>query len=82
MLQKRYQVAGLQRSMRYGKRVPLDATRSLALCIRDIWVREGLMGFYKGAAPSILKAAPSAAVTFAVWHLSVAYFFPGFDKEE
>lgn len=46
-MQKRYQVAGLQRSMRYGRRVPLAATASLLHCMQDIWAQEGLKGLYK-----------------------------------
>jgi len=64
---KRFQVAGLERSISYGKRVPLTATKSLIGCMKDIAKHEGLAGFYKGAFPSVLKAAPSAAITLACY---------------
>jgi solute carrier family 25 thiamine pyrophosphate transporter 19 len=64
---KRFQVAGLQRSARYGERVAEASVRSLGGCLREILAREGLGGFYKGALPSIAKAAPAAAVTFACY---------------
>lgn len=64
---KRFQVAGLQRSARYGQRVAASTATSLAACIKEIAVNEGIAGFYKGALPSLLKAAPSAAVTFACY---------------
>ncbi|KAL4421633.1 hypothetical protein ABPG75_010924 [Micractinium tetrahymenae] len=64
---KRFQVAGLQRSTRYGQRVAADAVRSLRQVVHDIAVNEGAAGLFKGAMPSILKAAPSAAVTFVAY---------------
>jgi len=66
---KRFQVAGLARSTSYGKRVPLSASASLISCIKDIAKHEGLSGFYKGALPSVLKAAPSAAITLACFDM-------------
>ncbi|GAB4822585.1 hypothetical protein N2152v2_009631 [Parachlorella kessleri] len=66
---KRYQVAGLARSARYGQRIPEEVCRSLPALIRDIYRREGLRGLYKGALPSIIKAAPAAAVTFAAYEV-------------
>lgn len=64
---KRFQVAGLPRSTRYGQRVSEEVTKSLAHCIHEIYAKEGLRGLYKGALPSIIKAAPAAAVTFATY---------------
>ena len=64
---KRFQVAGLQRSSRYGQRVAASTAASLVGCLREIAVNEGAAGFYKGALPSLLKAAPAAAVTFACY---------------
>eukprot|EP00887_Chlorella_sp_A99_P003958 scaffold11.g3958.t1 len=72
VVKKRYQVAGLPRSTRYGQRIPAAAaTRPLGWLLRDIAAREGLAGLYKGAGPSILKAAPSAAVTFVVYEFLI-----------
>lgn len=67
VVKKRFQVAGLQRSTLYGERVSTQAAASFLLCIQSIAQKEGLGGFYKGAMPSLLKAAPSAAVTFACY---------------
>ncbi|KAI3429728.1 hypothetical protein D9Q98_010043 [Chlorella vulgaris] len=64
---KRFQVAGLQRSVSYGQRVTPEAVRTLKQVVHDIAVKEGLPGLFKGAMPSIIKAAPSAAVTFAAY---------------
>lgn len=64
---KRFQVAGLARSMSYGRRVPKDVTSSLIGCLREIARHEGIGGFYKGALPSVLKAAPAAAITLACY---------------
>lgn len=38
-----------------------------------MWQREGIKGFYKGSLPSIIKAAPSAAVTFATYEFVIGY---------
>lgn len=45
----------------------MDSVQSLGKCMAEILKREGLQGLYKGALPSVLKAAPSAAVTFAAY---------------
>lgn len=67
---KRVQVAGLARAASYGERVSTDAAlNGLRACLRDIYVREGLAGLYKGVGPSVLKAGPSAAITFAAYEL-------------
>ena len=67
------QVAGLQRSLQYGARVPAETARSLPACLARIWAAEGLRGLYKGALPSIIKAAPSAAVTLSAYELFLAH---------
>lgn len=61
------QVAGLQRSLKYGARVQAESVKSLPACLQHIWRQEGLRGLYKGSLPSILKAAPSAAITFTAY---------------
>ncbi len=64
-------MAGLQRSMQYGARVQAETVRSIPACLAGIWRREGLRGLYKGALPSVLKAAPSAAVTLTAYEYLV-----------
>ena len=61
------QVAGLQRCLSYGARVELGSLTSLPACLSSIYVREGLRGLYKGSIPSLVKAAPAAAITFSVY---------------
>lgn len=41
--------------------------RSLAHCLAQIFRNEGLSGLWKGSLPSIVKAAPSAAITFTAY---------------
>lgn len=65
------QIAGLQRAAQYGAPVTAEAIKSLPACLRNIWVREGLRGLYKGALPSCLKSAPATAVTFATYELCI-----------
>jgi solute carrier family 25 thiamine pyrophosphate transporter 19 len=65
---KRYQVAGLPRSLRYGARVKEQLTLvPLMTCLADIYHREGVAGLWKGSVPSIVKAAPAAAITFTAY---------------
>ncbi|KAL6755561.1 mitochondrial substrate carrier protein [Haematococcus lacustris] len=65
---KRYQVAGLQRSLQYGARIdPRFAAKSLVSSLADIYRAEGIAGLWKGSVPSVAKAAPSAAITFACY---------------
>ena len=61
------QIAGLQRSLAYGARVELGSLTSLPACLSGIYAREGLRGLYKGSIPSLIKAAPAAAITFSVY---------------
>lgn len=82
LVKKRFQVAGLQRSARYGERVAVSSATSFFLCCRMIAAKEGLGGFYKGALPSILKAAPSAAVTFACYDFFTKMLLGGHDRHD
>ena len=61
------QIAGLERAVQYGARVGADSVKSLPACLAQIYRREGVRGLYKGSLPSVLKAAPSAAVTFTAY---------------
>jgi solute carrier family 25 carnitine/acylcarnitine transporter 20/29 len=36
-------------------------------CFRQIWAKEGMVGFWKGIAPTLLRAMPVSAGTFAVY---------------
>ena len=67
VVKKRFQVAGLARSLRYGERVAPAAYASFGSAVRAIAAREGVRGFYKGLLPGIIKSAPASAITFAVY---------------
>ena len=60
---------GLARHPRYGARIQEHAYRGMFDALGRISRSEGLQGLYKGLLPSVLKAAPSAAVTFLVYDL-------------
>lgn len=69
---KRYQVAGLPRSLRYGARVERKLiVKPLLDCLGDIHSKEGLAGLWKGSVPSIVKAAPAAAITFTAYEVLI-----------
>lgn len=73
---KRFQVAGLARSAQYGQRVSASMATSLVFCLKEIAMKEGISGFYKGALPSVLKAAPSAAVTLVCYEFFMRAMMP------
>lgn len=75
---KRYQVAGLARSAAYGARVPAAAAaKPLFATLSAVAAKEGIAGLYKGALPSILKAAPQAAVTLAAYEFFAGWIASG-----
>ena len=75
---KRYQVAGLARSSAYGARVPAAAAaKPLLATLAAVAAKEGVAGLYKGALPSILKAAPQAAVTLAAYEFFAGWIASG-----
>jgi solute carrier family 25 thiamine pyrophosphate transporter 19 len=70
---KRYQVAGLPRSLRYGARVQQQlSVMPLMTCLANIYHKEGVAGLWKGSVPSIVKAAPAAAITFTAYEAIIA----------
>ena len=74
---KRYQVAGLQRSLSYGARVDQKlVVMPLLKCLAEIQAKEGIQGLWKGTVPSLIKAAPAAAVTFAAYEAFVNWMSP------
>ncbi len=42
-------------------------------CVLKIWRFEGLVGYFKGCVPNVLKTAPSAAITFYVYEQVVSW---------
>lgn len=74
VIKKRFQVAGLPRDLRYGRRIDSRTVqRNFLQVLGDVYRSEGLRGLYKGALPSIIKAAPNAAVTFVTYEFFVGY---------
>jgi len=75
VVKKRYQVAGLQRSAKYGKGFAVQEVAVLGIfnLLARTFREEGVRGLYKGVTPSLLKSAPSAAITFAVYSIALDY---------
>ena len=65
------QVEGLMRDLRYGARIEERSYKGMFHAIRRILAEEGLKGLYKGTLPSLVKAAPNAAITFYVYESTV-----------
>ncbi|XP_077219304.1 mitochondrial thiamine diphosphate carrier 2-like isoform X2 [Tasmannia lanceolata] len=72
VVKKRFQVEGLQRHPKYGARIGIEqkAYKNMYDALHRILQMEGWNGLYKGIVPSIIKAAPAAAVTFVVYEYS------------
>ncbi|VFQ64659.1 unnamed protein product [Cuscuta campestris] len=70
VVKKRFQIEGLQRHPRYGARVELNAYKNMYDALKRILAQEGWGGLYKGIVPSIVKAAPAGAVTFAAYEFT------------
>ena len=67
VVKKRFQVAGLARSLRYGERVATAEFSSFASAFGTILRKEGVRGFYKGLSPGLIKSAPASAITCAAY---------------
>ena len=56
VVKKRYQVAGLQRSLSYGERIDVRNVQTLLLSFRAVVRKEGIKGLWKGSIPNVMKA--------------------------
>ncbi|CDF37268.1 unnamed protein product [Chondrus crispus] len=56
-----------------GKRNTSSPYRGIAHVLSRIWRREGLRGWFRGTAPSLVKAAPNSAITFTVYEMTRGY---------
>ncbi|PIA65575.1 hypothetical protein AQUCO_00100816v1 [Aquilegia coerulea] len=70
VVKKRFQIEGLQRHPKYGAQVEHRAYNGMYHALRQILQAEGWAGLYKGIVPSIIKAAPAAAVTFVAYEFT------------
>lgn len=50
--------------------------RGVAGVVRRIWVEEGVVGFYRGLVPGVVRVMPATWVTFLVYE-NVKYYLPG-----
>jgi solute carrier family 25 carnitine/acylcarnitine transporter 20/29 len=41
--------------------------------VKAIYSRDGVRGFFRGTVPSVLKAGPNTAVTFATYELCIRF---------
>ncbi len=62
-----FQVQGLNRHPRYGAGIQEREYKNIWDAIQTILAKEGWRGLYKGTLPSVVKAAPAAAITFVVY---------------
>jgi solute carrier family 25 thiamine pyrophosphate transporter 19 len=67
VVKKRFQVQGLNRHPRYGAGIQEREYKNIWDAIQTILAKEGWRGLYKGTLPSVVKAAPAAAITFVVY---------------
>lgn len=67
VVKKRFQVEGLRRNPSYGASIEESMYKNVWDAILRIFEAEGIAGLYKGLFPSLVKAAPAAALTFVVY---------------
>ncbi|KAG0175115.1 mitochondrial thiamine pyrophosphate transporter [Apophysomyces sp. BC1015] len=67
VVRKRFQVQGPHRTEYVIGSIPEYSRQSWLSCLKEIVKQEGVRGCYKGLAPSLVKVAPSVAVTFVVF---------------
>lgn len=48
--------------------------RGVLHVLQKLWVTDGLSAWFRGTTPSVLKAAPNSAITFAVYEATKSYF--------
>ena len=69
VVKKRFQVAGLQRSLRYGPAMKIGVSDSIFLVASKIIQQEGVSALFKGLTPGLVKAAVSSALCFTLYEL-------------
>lgn len=82
VVKKRFQVAGLAKSLRYGERVASKEFSSFASAFNAILKREGVRGFYKGLTPGLIKSAPASAITFAAYEVATRFLANADERDE
>lgn len=48
--------------------------RGIGHVLRRVWYRDGIKGWFRGTTPSLVKAAPNSAITFAMYEAAKRYF--------
>jgi solute carrier family 25 thiamine pyrophosphate transporter 19 len=66
VIKKRYQIAGFKYASHHSSTTAPPIT-GIWSCASSIVRKEGWLALYKGTVPSLLKAAPNAGVSFAVY---------------
>lgn len=58
------------------------AHKTLPQCLAHIFRHEGAAGLWKGSIPSIVKAAPSAAITFTAYEAILRWMAASQQREQ
>lgn len=77
LAKKRLEVQGFEDARRHFGRV--ESYKNVIDCLRTMYGKEGVLSFYKGLKPSILKAAFSTALTFTFYE-SALYLITEYRK--
>lgn len=48
--------------------------RGMGHVLQTVWRRDGIRGWFRGTLPSLVKAAPNSAITFAAYEAAKRYF--------
>jgi hypothetical protein len=66
-LQQRTQALEISQETGKLQVIQREYTGGIADCVKRIWAREGIGGFFKGCIPNAIRVAPNAAITFVTY---------------
>lgn len=65
VIRKRLQIQGSPYKVYAMRNLPVYS--GFQDCVKQMWAKEGLFGFYRGLGLAILKSAPASATSFLVY---------------
>lgn len=65
---KRLQTTRMERPTYFG---PIPRYSSLIHCFTVVFREEGILGFYRGFSPSLVKVVPSTSISFMLYELAL-----------
>lgn len=61
-------------------RIQISKDLTIRTEVRNMWIKEGILGFYKGIGPNIIRVLPGSCITFGVYEFMTKHLEESFDK--